>query len=58
MPSSKEIYNIDIMPSFIETYNVDKKVCDDLIKYYHEDTRYKKEGCVGFEDQLKILEKK
>ena len=54
MPSSKEIYNVDLIPSFIETYNVDKKVCDDLIKYYHEDTRYKKEGCVGFEDQLKI----
>ena len=54
MPSSKEIYNIDIIPSFIETYKVDKKVCDDLIKYYHEDTRYKQEGCVGFENKSKV----
>tara|TARA_R100001244_G_scaffold123015_1_gene92649 strand:+ start:60 stop:659 length:600 start_codon:yes stop_codon:yes gene_type:complete len=57
MPASKEIYNIDIMPSFIETYPVDKKVCDDLIKYYHEDTRYKRVGYIGAVSENKVIQK-
>ena len=34
-------------PSFIELYNVDKKICDDLIKYHEKNTLYKDHGYVG-----------
>ena len=34
-------------PSFIELYNVDKKICDDLIEYHEKNTLYKDHGYVG-----------
>ena len=34
-------------PSFIETYFLDKKLCDDLIKYHKENTLYKTQGHFG-----------
>ena len=34
-------------PSFIETYSVDKKLCDDLIQFHKESKLYKSEGHVG-----------
>lgn len=42
------------MPSFIEIYNVDKKLCDDLIKYHHKDTRYKAKGSIGIKNEIKV----
>ena len=44
------------MPSFIEIYNVDKKLCDDLIKYHHEDTRYKSKGSIGIKNEIKVVD--
>ena len=45
------------MPSFIEIYNVDKKLCDDLIKYHHEDTRYKSKGSIGIKNEIKVIDR-
>ena len=42
------------MSSFIEIYDVDKKLCDSLIKYYKKNTQYKTKGHVGINSTTEI----
>lgn len=43
-------------PSFIEIYSVNKKICDDLIKYHKENILYKEDGHLGLDSKI-VLDK-
>ena len=47
------------MESFIKQYNIDLKICDQLIKYYKKNTEYKRPG-IYLSDKTKecIVDKK